>query len=104
MNTWKNFASNKTAGKRRTSKSLCVELFGGVYYLNGRVPVVHLDSALEMAFKRLPKVATMRVYVRPGVVYMHQHKPSPLYTEVSTERMPTAQAWELFVMHARMLV
>lgn len=103
MSNYKKFVNNKSKGRSRASPSVCIEYYEGSYYVNGHSIFVHFDAAIEYAYKKLPKVPLVHVYVRPGVVYMHIRKPSKLYTQVSDERMDPKEAWPLFEGHAGML-
>jgi len=102
MSRYKNFADNKTKGRSHASPSVVIELHKGAYYVNGRACYTTLDSALQLALKRLPLVKSVAIYIRPGVVYMHVRKPSPLYDQVS-ERMSPKDAWPLFEAHCGMM-
>jgi len=105
MSRWGNkikWLTNSTKGRSKRSPSVCIELHSNLYYVNGMTPFVNLGSALEYAHKRLPKVNSVAIFIRPGVVYMHERKPSPKYTQVS-EKLAPKDAWDLFVGHVGML-
>jgi len=93
-------------GKKRVIPSLNMELYDGWWYVNGLV-YVHLDSALEYAYSKLPTMSKVAVFVRDrsagrSKVFLHHRKPSKFYTMVS-ERMSPKEAWPLFEAHVGMM-
>ena len=93
-------------GRKRVIPSLNMEFYNGHYYVNGMV-YVHLDAALEYAYKKLPTMDKVAVFVRDrsagrSKVFLHHRKPSKLYDMVS-ERMSPKEAWPLFEAHVGMM-
>jgi hypothetical protein len=92
--------------KKKVIPSLNMELYDGRWYVNGLV-YVHLDAALEYAYKKLPTVPVVAVYIRDrnagrAKVFLHTRKPSKFYAMVS-ERDTPQNLWSLFEAHVGML-